>query len=332
VKAAVRGCPSSDLKGEGTAVTTRTKRPPKRPRVQAPQRRVQQRRTGRRWPWAAGAAVLAVAAIAAAVIAAGGGDGGPTGAPEASGLPATPDYHSLLVTPNDPNSLLLGTHEGLFRSADGGRTWESATLAGRDAMNLARANGTVVWAAGHEVLAKSTDDGTTWQDVRPDGLPGLDVHGFAVDPRDPRTLYAAIAGQGLFRSTDGGASFSVVSREVGAGVMALAVTRDGRILAGDMQQGVFTSGDGGKTWKPTLQAGLMGLAVNPKDPKRVVATGPGILLSTDGGRNWQEVLPLSQGAGPVAWASSKPRVGYVVGFDKTLYKTGDGGATWRLVS
>lgn len=313
-------------------MATRTKRPPKRRRVQAPQRRVEQRRTGRWWPWAAGAAALAVAAIAAAVIAAGGGDGGSSGTAEAAGLPATPDYHSLLVAANDPNSLLLGTHDGLFRSADGGRTWESATLAGQDAMNLARANGAVVWAAGHEVLAKSTDGGVTWQDVSPDGLPGLDVHGFAVDPRDPKTLYAAIAGQGLFRSTDGGASFSVVSREVGPGAMALAVTPDGRILAGDMQQGLHTSADGGNTWKPTLQAALMGLAVNPKDSQRVVATGPGILLSTDGGRNWRTVLPLSQGAGPVAWAPSRPRVAYVVGFDKTLYKTEDGGATWRLVT
>jgi len=312
-------------------VATRTKRPPKRRPAQAPKRRVEEKRIGRWWPWTAGATALAVAAIAAAVIAAGGGDGGSSGAAEAAGLPNTPDYHSLLVAPNDPNSLVLGTHQGLFQSSDGGRTWQSATLAGQDAMNLARANGTVVWAAGHEVLARSTDGGETWQDVRPDGLPGLDVHGFAVDPRDPKTLYAAIAGQGLFRSTDGGASFSVVSREIGPGVMALAVTPDGRILAGDMQQGLFASADGGKTWKVTLQAGLMGLAVNPKEPERIVATGPGILLSTDGGRTWDQVLPLEQGAGPVAWAPSTPRVGYVVGFDKTLYKTEDGGATWQPV-
>jgi hypothetical protein len=313
-------------------VATRTKRPPKRRPVQAPKRRVERKTGLRRWsPWIAGAvAAVAVAAIAAAAIVSDGGDAGqPGGGGDAvAGLPNTPDYHSLLVAPSDPEALVLGTHNGLFRSTDGGRTWSEASLTGEDAMNLAGANEDVVWAAGHNVLAKSMDGGETWEDVRPDGLPGLDVHGFAVDPRDPKTLWAAIAGQGLYRSTDGGASFSLVSREVGPGVMALAVTPDGRILAGDMQEGLFVSRDDGKSWKVTLPAALMGLAVNTNDPERVVATGQGILLSRNGGRSWDEVLPLAEGAGPVAWAPSDPKTGYVVGFDKTLYKTTDGGETW----
>jgi len=317
-------------------VATRTKRPPKRRPVQAPKRRVEQK-TGlqRWWPWiAAAVAAVAVAAIAAAAIVSDGGDaGGPAGGGEqaAAGLPDTPDYHSLLVAPSDAQTLFLGTHNGLYRSADGGRTWSEASLTGQDAMNLARAGEDVVWAAGHDVLARSTDAGETWEDVVPDGLPHLDVHGFVVDPRDPKTLWAALAGQGLYRSTNGGESFSLVSREVGPGVMALAVTKDGRVLAGDMQRGLFASRNDGKSWKVTPPAALMGLAVSPSDPKRVLATGPGILLSKDGGRTWDEVLPLSEGAGPVAWAPSDPKTAYVVGFDKTLYETSDGGETWTPV-
>jgi photosystem II stability/assembly factor-like uncharacterized protein len=313
-------------------VATRTKRPPKGRPVQAPKRRVEQKPIARRWLWAAGVATLALwIAIPAVILASrNGGDEAATAPP--AGLPDTPDYHSLLVAAADAEALTLGTHNGLYQSSDGGRTWQSTTLAGQDAMNLGRAEGGVTWTAGHNVLAKSTDGGRTWQDISPGGLPHLDIHGFAVDPRDQQTLWAALAGQGLYRSTDGGARFELVTREVGAGVMALAVTPSGGILAGDMQQGLFASTDGGKTWKPTPQAGLMGLAVNPKEPERVVATGPGILLSTDGGRTWDEVLPLEQGAGPVAWSPSKPRTGYVVGFDKTLYRTDDGGATWRPVA
>jgi photosystem II stability/assembly factor-like uncharacterized protein len=72
--------------------------------------------------------------------------------------------------------------------------------------------------------------------------------------------------------------------------------------------------------------------VNPREPQRIVATGPGILLSTTGGRSWKLVLELEAGAGPVAWSPSNARVAYVVGLDRTLYKTTDGGATWRAVA
>jgi photosystem II stability/assembly factor-like uncharacterized protein len=313
-------------------VATRTKRKPKRRPVQAPKRRVEEKKIGRGWLWAAGAAALALAIGIPAAILASGGSSDEAASTPAAGLPDTPDYHSLLVAAGNADALTLGTHNGLYQSSDGGRTWQSTTLAGQDAMNLGRAEGGVTWTAGHNVLAKSADGGRTWQDVQPDGLPHLDIHGFAVDPRDQRTLWAALAGQGIYRSKDGGESFELVTREVGGGVMALAVTPDGRILAGDMQQGLFVSADAGGTWKPTLQAGLMGLAVNPKEPERIVATGPGIMLSSDGGRNWDQVMPLEAGAGPVAWAPSNPRVAYVVGFDKTLYKTDDGGATWRPVA
>lgn len=250
----------------------------------------------------------------------------------ASGLPETSDYHSLLVSPTDTKQVLLGTHGGLYESVDGGRNWEFAELEDQDAMNLARADGNVVWAAGHDVLARSSDGGRTWEDVRPDGLPGLDVHGFAIDPQDPDRLYAAIAGVGLFRSADGGSTFEAVPTEVGGAVMALAVTRDGRILAGDMQRGLVLSENGGKTWRVALRVGVMGLAVNPEDGKRVLMAGTeGVSLSENGGRTWRPTLSLSPGAGPVAWAPSDPDLAYVVGFDQTLYTTTDGGFTWQPV-
>jgi photosystem II stability/assembly factor-like uncharacterized protein len=306
------------------------------PRAQPPQQR--KARSSRPWVWALGGAV-AVAALAAVIGVAVTRSDGTSGTTTSSqmaeptvGLPNTPDYHSLVVSPTNAKELLLGTHYGLFRSTDGGRTWVSDALGGQDAMNLVRPSGKTLWVAGHMVLAKSTDGGTTWGNVRPSGLPGLDVHGFAVDPRNARTLYAAIAGRGLYRSTDGGNSFSLASADVGAAVMALALTPDGRILAGDMQKGLMVSRDGGKTWVVKLRAGLMGLALSPADPKRVLAAGPGVLLSTDGGSSWKKVLGIPDGAGPLAWSGSNPRIAYVVGFDRTLYRSTDSGRTWSAVA
>jgi len=297
--------------------------------VQSPKRG--DTRQGRSWWPVAAVALGLVAAAAAAVVLTQRDDGAKTGA--AAGLPNTPDYHSLLVAPSDANALLLGTHQGLYRSGDGGRSWRFDGLSGQDAMNLSRPSSSVVWTAGHSVLMKSTDGGQTWQDVRPDGLPGLDVHGFAVDPRDAQVVYAAVAGQGLFRSDDGGLRFGPVSARVGGAVMALAVAPDGRILAGDMQQGLLLSRDGGKTWSQALRVQLMGLAINPTKPALVLAAGGGgIYRSTDGGRTWKQTLELGDGAGPLAWAPSQPSVAYVVGFDRTLYKTTDAGTSWQPVS
>jgi photosystem II stability/assembly factor-like uncharacterized protein len=276
--------------------------------------------------------VVALAAIGLGVVLAAprlGDGGGSKGT--STGLPNTPDYHSLLVSPTDSRDLLLGTHQGLYRSRDGGRTWRFAALSGNDAMNLSSPNGKTIWLAGHNVFKKSVDAGASWEDVRPSGLASLDIHGFTVDPRNPRVLLAAVAGQGFYRSLDGGGSFTSVSTEVGGNVMALAATKDGRVLAGDMQQGLLESRDGGKTWRVSLPAHLMGLVINPRQPQRVLAAGPGIARSLDGGRNWKLVLDLPDGAGPVAWATSKPNIAYVVGFNRTLYRTLDAGNSWEAV-
>src|SRR6266536_5371786 len=310
-------------------MATKTKR--RRPKGRQMQVR-KQRAAPRQRPWwlyAGGAAGIAALAVVLALTVFRGG--GRSGGQESAGLPETPDYHSLLVNPSSSQKLMLGTHVGLYVSSDGGRHWRFEALSGDDAMNLARPAGATVWLAGHQVFKKSSDGGATWSDVRPAGLPSLDIHGFAVDPRNARILYAAVAGQGLYRSRDGGRSFSLVSSQVGGNVMALAVLPDRRILAGDMQQGLLESVDGGAGWKPRLRAQLMGLAVNPNDPRRVLASGAGIALSTDGGRTWRSVLDLPGGAGPVAWSQSNPQLAYAVGFNRTLYRSADGGETWSAV-
>lgn len=307
-----------------------TKRPAAKARpVQHPKRRdTRSASSGLRPAWIALGALLAAGALGGFALIGRGGDESPAAQ---GGLPATSDYHSLLVNPDDPNDLLLGTHDGLYRSTDGGSTWRFDNLAGQDAMNLARPTSSTMWAAGHDVLARSADGGSTWVDLVPSGLPGLDVHGFAVDPRNPKRAFAAIAGAGLFRSTDEGESFEQVSAEVGPNVMALAVASAGQLLAGDMQQGLLASADNGKTWSRVHEAPVMGLAVNPADPGRILAGGPGVLLSTDGAKSWRQVLDVPDGAGPVAWSASDPDVAFAVGFDRLLYRTGDGGETWAPV-
>lgn len=303
------------------ASTKTGKRQP--PKPQAPQKRRTNSLLGeRRFQLLAAVAIVVVGVIVAF---ASRGDHKTINGQAVSGLPDTPDYHSLLVSPSNARTVLLGTHDGLFRSRDGGGHWARYALAGSDAMNLTRpVAGGVTWIAGHDVFARSSDGGTSWQALNPSGLPSLDLHGFAVDPKHPATLYAAVAGAGLFRSTNAGASFVQVSAEVGGAVMALAVTDGGAILAGDMQRGLLKSADGGRSWRPILNAQLAGLAISPANPKLILATGPGILRSTDGGKSWRRVRRVDADAGPVAFAPSNANVSYVVGFDRRLYRSSDG--------
>jgi photosystem II stability/assembly factor-like uncharacterized protein len=293
--------------------------------------RARQRRLG--WLAWLGVGVLAAAGAfwVAKEQAAGGGE---AVAPPARGLPATPDYHSLLVDPRDANRVLLGTHVGVYESTNGGATWEFAGLEGKDAMHLALEEDGTVWAAGHEVLERSDDGGRTWAEVRPDGLPGLDIHGFAVDREVDGLIYATVAGEGLYRSDDAGKTFRLISKEVGPGVYALAVTNAGVLYAADGGRGVLVnlSGDG-REWTDSLDMPAIGLAANGLElpQTRILAAGEAVQLTT-GGSEWERVLEVEEGTGPVAFAPSDPEIAYAVGFDRKLYRSEDGGRSWAAVS
>jgi photosystem II stability/assembly factor-like uncharacterized protein len=245
-------------------------------------------------------------------------------APPARGLPETPDYHSLYVDPGDPQRLLLGTHVGMYESRTGGVTWTIGALGGDDVMNIVRAPDDRMWVAGHNVLARSDDGGETWSDVRPDGLPHRDLHGFAVDPEG--RLYAAAAGEGLYVSRDGGASFEEVSDEVGGEVYGLLALEGGRLLAADLRRGLLASDDGGSSWAIALSQPVIRLAAGSGV---LLATGERIWRSRDGGKTWQ--AGFRPGSAFEAIAASGSVAFAVTPQTRTLYRSDDGGEDWSPV-
>lgn len=125
--------------------------------------------------------------------------------------------HALAMD-TEEQILFLGTHIGLFRSDDHGRSWKkvtlSATQSGFDMMAVIPdpKDRKTIYVATHEAgVFKSADGGETWKQVN-NGLGGMDVHGLAVDPSTPQKLYAAVRekGEGIYRTTDGGGKWTRV--------------------------------------------------------------------------------------------------------------------------
>jgi photosystem II stability/assembly factor-like uncharacterized protein len=118
---------------------------------------------------------------------------------------------------------------------------------------------------------------------------------------------------------------------------AFAIMPNGQFVAGDMDRGSHLSANG-KTWQQApfkdAQGGrmVMEYAVQPTDSTHVLMTSRGVQMSTDGGKTWHTSLNSNVMFGPVAWAPAKPGVAYVVGFDRSVWRSDNEGKSWTKIS
>jgi hypothetical protein len=258
--------------------------------------------------------------------------------PDPSGLaqqqPNTKHIHSL-ATRGGPSPLLIGTHFGISEAKPGG---SSSPLGGSapkgDVLQLAYAPDGTAYASGHAFgVQVSHDDGVTWAVISPD-VASLDVHGFAIDPTNPRTMYAYAVGRGLLASSDAGAHWEHKAGYADSHYLTgLAVTADGTLLAGSPDLGIAASTDKGSNFASVQSAtgAVYSISASPTSADTVVAaTEFGIFLTSNGGKDWD----IGQTALVLTGISIDPKDAkrfYAGGVDGSLFTTTDAGANWQAL-
>ncbi|HEX5760883.1 MAG TPA: glycosyl hydrolase [Thermoanaerobaculia bacterium] len=246
----------------------------------------------------------------------------------------------LAIDPKDPLVVWVGTGEnnvqrsvsygdGVYKSVDGGRTWENVGLEAsehiakilldpRDSnVVYAAAQGPLWSAGGDRGLYKSTDGGKSWKAVLQISE-HTGVTDVVLDPRDPNVLYAAahqrrrhvwgiVAGgpeSALHKSTDGGATWKKLSNglpseDLGRIGLAIAPSDPGMLYAiveaANGAGGFYRSTDGGSSWEKR-SAYVSGspqyyqeIFVDPADAERVYSMDTWAQISEDGGKTFRRV-------------------------------------------
>jgi photosystem II stability/assembly factor-like uncharacterized protein len=286
--------------------------------------------------------------------------------------------------PGDPLTYYAATASGgVWKSSDGGHAWTSVfddqPIASIGSIAVAPSSPNVVYVGSGEAnirgnvapgngIYKSADGGKTWTHVwKQEGQIGTMI----VHPRDPDVAFAAVLGKafgpnterGVYRTKDGGKSWQRVlfkDADTGASDVCFdpqnpnvlfaglwqARRRPWELTSGGPGSGLYTSRDGGETWKRLEGSGLpegvlgkIGVAVAPSDSRRVYALiearKGGLFRSDDGGESWtlaSDHRALQQRAWYYMHLTVDPVNPDVVWFPQVpMLKTIDGGKTIKPV-
>ncbi len=295
----------------------------------------------------------------------------------------TSSVGAIAVADSDPNIIYVGMGEacvrgnasngdGVYKSVDGGKTWKHMGLA--DTYHIGHVlihpkNPDIVYVAalGHlwgpndeRGVYRSTDGGATWKQVLTRGRDAGAVD-LAFDPSNPRVIYAAFwqvrrspyhfdsggPGSGLFKSTDGGDTWTDISRNPGLpkGVLGrIGVTVSPAnpervwVIVEAQDGGVFRSDNAGRTWTKTNDQSILRqrawyyshIFADPKSADTVYALNVGSYKSIDGGRTWQAFRP-PHGDNHDLWIAPDNPERMILSNDGGATVTSDGGHTWSSI-
>ena len=313
-------------------------------------------------------------------------DAGRTWQPVFDGQPVA-SIGAIAIAPSAPNVVYVGTGEadmrsdisqgdGMYKSTDAGKSWRHIGLAdsqqiGKIIVDPNDANALFVAALGHPYgpnsergVFRSRDGGASWQRVlgNDDATGAIDL---SFEPGNPRTIYAAMwqarrtpwniyppangPGSGLYKSTDGGDTWTPMSRngfpdKVGRIGIAVAKSDPKRVYAivdnlamADDVGGLYRSDDAGASWKHVSKDDRIWqrgwyfgrIAVDPSNADRVYSMNTIVLRTDDGGAHFIALKGDNTGDDfHELWIDPDNASRQILGVDQGAIVTLNGGKTW----
>lgn len=226
----------------------------------------------------------------------------------------------IIVHPQNSNIVIAGTNKGIFRSSDGGESWENTNpYAYAQDMEFKPGNPNIIYAGDRSGIYISNDNGKNWEKIHP--LSGVRRVEVAVANTDAGYIYA------LCTNNSGGLHSVILSTNSGEEWSTQATSPNilGRQLNG--------SDAGGQGFYD------LALVVNPLSKKTIYTGGIHIWKSTDEGKTWEPINHWTGSGGlPFIHADQhyltfKPVTNeFYSGNDGGIYKSTDAGASWLDIS
>lgn len=237
----------------------------------------------------------------------------------------------------------------VFRSDDSGATWQLANdgLWASEVTGLASdgRSPAAIYAATDRGVFRLTDRDPFWITLR-NGLSDFDVRALAIEPSAPEIVYAATRVGGVFKSLDGGDTWTASNDGLtrapqgalgySVATLALAPSEPWNLYLG-RTTGVSTSTTGGSHWIETPQTrfSVGVLAVDPRTPSTVYAKHDTVSRSTDAGATWMSQPPVPTSVYGIRGMVIDPRSSAVYATTNSdgfrILKSTDGARTWSAL-
>lgn len=208
------------------------------------------------------------------------------------------EIKAVAADPCDPRVIYAGSTEGLFKSTDGGASWDSLSAPADNVNNIEidpyRPDTVYSQQNSPGFLLKSSDGGATWKEII--GSHFITTGALEMDPKNPETLYTGSVGiattGGIAKSTDGGDSWKGLINEIDDPDIISISPADPQVVY--VVPELIVSPDGGKSWvESDSDVVLEDVAVSPKDAGVLygvdVETGRQVVRSRDSAHTWNTI-------------------------------------------